>query len=182
MPDNLKEWLSYYPVTDRVTNLSVSPILKRLRTVDKLANGRKIGPSPDCMRHSYATYSIALSQDSAATALSMGHSEQINKLHYRGLATIEQGKAYFNISPSTIMFEISEKLDFPEPEEPKEETEEVEGDWEFNMGAYLGFLALQKEQEEKDRGKRRATEKELANQILPKARAPRAQKRTSPLA
>jgi len=100
MPENLKAWLSLYPVQDKVVYISESPLKKRMREID----GGLVGLSPDCLRHSYATYSIALSQDAAATALAMGHSEQINKLHYRGLVTQKDGQAYFAITPDSTRF------------------------------------------------------------------------------
>lgn len=98
MTPNLKAWLKSFPVADgeRVTSLSTTPIAKRLRAIDK---GYKVGLSQDVLRHTYATFKTALTQDSAKVALEMGHSESIAKLHYRGLATREEGQGYFSLYP-----------------------------------------------------------------------------------
>lgn len=99
MSSNLKAWLELYPVVGNVTNLTASPINKRLRRID---SDKLVGLTPDCLRHSFATYSIAANQDAKETSLAMGHSEDVNKKHYRGLATQQEGKAYFNLTPEIL--------------------------------------------------------------------------------
>jgi len=55
---------------------------------------------PDIMRHSYASYHLALHQSADKTALEMGHRDT-NMLfrHYRELVTKEEAQAYWRIEP-----------------------------------------------------------------------------------
>ena len=96
----LSEWLSVFPVKDKVTHLTPSPIAKRMRLIDLKYD---VGLSPDVLRHSYATYKTALAQDSASVALEMGHSEAIAKRHYRGIVTKEAAEEYFGLTPQSIV-------------------------------------------------------------------------------
>jgi integrase len=71
---------------------------KRLDAV-RLAAGIKEWPN-DAARHSFATYHLALHQNSALTSHELGHRNP-NTLfkHYRNLATKAEGEAYFAIVP-----------------------------------------------------------------------------------
>ena len=53
------------------------------------------------MRHSFATYHLALFQSADQTALQLGHSRSTEMLfqNYRNLATESQGHAYFALTP-----------------------------------------------------------------------------------
>ena len=53
------------------------------------------------LRHSYATYKLALKRDANALALEMGNSPQILTRNYLELATPKEGKQWFGILPKT---------------------------------------------------------------------------------
>jgi integrase len=57
----------------------------------------------NAMRHSYATYHIAMWQDAAQTAFQLGHTSgpQLLYRHYKGLTTQEEAKKYWAIEPET---------------------------------------------------------------------------------
>ncbi len=60
------------------------------------------GPWPhDALRHSFATYHVALKRDPGRTALILGHEGAPTMLyrHYRGLATKAQAERYFGLRP-----------------------------------------------------------------------------------
>lgn len=53
------------------------------------------------LRHSYATYRLAETQDAAKTALELGNSPAILLAHYRELATGEDAAAWFGVCPQS---------------------------------------------------------------------------------
>lgn len=53
----------------------------------------------NALRHSYASYRLAVTQDAAKVALEMGNSPQMIFQHYRELVTPEQGKEWFAVAP-----------------------------------------------------------------------------------
>ncbi len=53
----------------------------------------------NCLRHSYATYRLAVTQDAAKVALEMGNSPSMLFQHYRELATPEDAATWFGIKP-----------------------------------------------------------------------------------
>ena len=54
------------------------------------------------LRHSAATYYLALTRNAAMTAEQMGHAVDVLKQHYNGLAREKEAKAYFDIKPSAL--------------------------------------------------------------------------------
>ena len=54
------------------------------------------------LRHSFASYKLAVKRDINALALEMGNSPQILQRHYLELATPLQGKQWFSILPKDI--------------------------------------------------------------------------------
>jgi len=94
LSENLKEWLSLdgdFPPTNKP---------KRLK---RILDESGVSWSPDIMRHSYASYHLALHQSADKTALEMGHRDT-NMLfrHYRELVTKEAAKQYWNIAPKKV--------------------------------------------------------------------------------
>ena len=58
---------------------------------------------PDVFRHSFASHHLALHRDAALTAHEMGHQNQETLYrHYRELVSQEEGRRYFEISPSVL--------------------------------------------------------------------------------
>ena len=94
---NLKAWLERYPGQGKIVPFgmrNVGYVIEELRHAAKI----ECWP-PDVLRHSYATYHIALHKDAAATALEMGNSPAVIFRHYRKLATEAQGRRFFKILP-----------------------------------------------------------------------------------
>ena len=58
-----------------------------------------IHPWPkNALRHSFASYHLALHRNAASTALELGHTETRTLFaHYRELVTVEEAKEYFSI-------------------------------------------------------------------------------------
>jgi len=91
LSENLKEWLSLdgdFPPTNKP---------KRLK---RILDESGVIWSPDIMRHSYASYHLALHQSADKTALEMGHRDtQMLFRHYRELVTKKDAIEYWNIEP-----------------------------------------------------------------------------------
>ena len=56
----------------------------------------------NALRHSFATYKLAVKRDANALALEMGNSPQILQRHYLELATPRQGKQWFSLMPECL--------------------------------------------------------------------------------
>jgi len=91
----LAKWWTAYPPTGPITGPNVR------RELDRLIDAAGIRPWPqNALRHSFATYHLAWTQDAAKTAHELGHaSSDMLFRHYRGLATQEQARRYFEILP-----------------------------------------------------------------------------------
>ncbi len=91
LSDNLKEWLSLggdLPLTNK---------RKRLARLLKLA---QITWQPDIMRHSFASYHLAMHTSVDKTTLELGHRDsKMLFAHYRELVTKEAAQSYWDIRP-----------------------------------------------------------------------------------
>jgi integrase len=68
------------------------------RQTKKLHTAAKISPSPNALRHSFASYWLARSEDGVgALSKRMGNSESVCRRHYLESLTPEEGKAWFAI-------------------------------------------------------------------------------------
>jgi len=76
---NLAEWLKPY---HKHTGLVRTPPWRRYFRETRIAAGITRWPD-DCLRHSFATYWLEISQDAAALALQMGNSVDVILDHYR---------------------------------------------------------------------------------------------------
>lgn len=99
MSDNLRVWLlplrksddaPIYP--EHATNLP-----KRITEAAERASVRRFANGA---RHSFITYSVALTGDISRVALESGNSVETIHRHYRGLATREQANAWFAVFPA----------------------------------------------------------------------------------
>lgn len=100
IPSNLAAWLDAYRGTGPVWPASAMQLSRRIRGV--LASSQELPDSwpTNVMRHSFASYHLALYQDAPRTALQLGHTRpDILFNHYRNLATEDQGMAFFDIRP-----------------------------------------------------------------------------------
>lgn len=96
--DNLTAWLQPY----RQASGSIVPLnLRKLLDDDCIRAGVTDWP-PNALRHSFASYSIALHKDAGRTALDLGHaSAGIVFSNYRELVTESDAKRWFSIMPAT---------------------------------------------------------------------------------
>jgi integrase len=89
--DNLKEWLALggdLPLTNK---------RKRLARVVQIAG---LNWKPDIMRHSFASYHLAMHTSADKTALELGHRDsKMLFAHYRELVTQEAAQSYWSIRP-----------------------------------------------------------------------------------
>ena len=95
---NLAHWLeAYHQPSGPVIPINFA---RRFRRV--LADAR-IAPWPsNALRHSFATYHLALHQDAARTALQLGHATTTMLFkNYRNLATQGQAELYFSLAPQS---------------------------------------------------------------------------------
>jgi hypothetical protein len=56
----------------------------------------------NCLRHSYATYRLAVTHDAARVALEMGNSPTMLFVNYRELVDQHDAKAWFAITPKPV--------------------------------------------------------------------------------
>ncbi len=97
MPKNLIRWLLPY----RRATGSVSPstiTIKRGRKAVLEAAGVEDWPQ-DVLRHSFASYHMAVHSHEGKLAEIMGNSPRVIQAHYKGLATAKEGAKYFKIEP-----------------------------------------------------------------------------------
>lgn len=95
LQDNLKQWLAGL----RQTSGRVVPFANVSNQVMALCKNAKVESRHNGLRHSYASYRLAIVQDPARVADEMGNSPKIVQKHYRQLVTPEQAKAWFDIAP-----------------------------------------------------------------------------------
>ena len=91
LSDNLKQWLALggdLPLTNK---------RKRLARVVQIAG---LNWKPDIMRHSFASYHLAMHTSADKTALELGHRDsKMLFAHYRELVTKEAAQSYWSIRP-----------------------------------------------------------------------------------
>jgi integrase/recombinase XerD len=95
----LLAWLKAYPGEGRLAPRKWRQLAELLREVRRKA-GLQDGWVADALRHSYATYHLAMFEDPGKTALQMGHRGTATLFrHYRGLATKADAEKFWNIRP-----------------------------------------------------------------------------------
>lgn len=99
LPDNLREWLLPHRGQPDALIFAEHPgtFPRRITEAAERAGVRRIANGA---RHSFITFRVALTGDVARTALEAGNSPSVIFGHYRGLATLEQAKRYFEITPT----------------------------------------------------------------------------------
>jgi integrase len=102
IPDNAVEWLKLCKPDSIKDGTKVAPKdchqrLKRLR------NKAKITYPQNAMRHSFASYHLALNQNSTKTAILLGHpNPALLYSNYNELVTPEMAKLFFDIVPAIV--------------------------------------------------------------------------------
>ena len=88
--DNLQQWL----------NLGGElPVTNKRKRIAKLISYIGLNWKPDIMRHSFASYHLALHRNEALTCYEMGDNSMTLFRHYRKLVTQEQAAEFFAIRP-----------------------------------------------------------------------------------
>jgi len=94
---NLAAWLNHF-------GRPAGPVFPRARAEERVHEyAKRLGiewPN-NALRHSYATYRLAVTADMARVAMEMGNSPAMIVKHYRELATEAEGNAWFSIMPPT---------------------------------------------------------------------------------
>ncbi len=113
MPPCCVVWLRAWPNRQGAVarNSYITDYVKRFAKLTRLAgfgraenDGTWVSTWDDnAMRHSFGSYTFALTGDSMRTSVQMGHraSDQVLFDHYRALTTKETAEAYFGILPKT---------------------------------------------------------------------------------
>lgn len=107
--DNLRAWLTPYakkagPI--RGAGSVVYPLYQaaraagaeKLKKADEAASNLEAWPH-NALRHSFASYRMALVSNAAQVAEECGHSVQVMKTHYRELVTKADAEAWFAVAP-----------------------------------------------------------------------------------
>jgi integrase len=98
LTDNLASWLAIAPRNaERVWQHSKAWFFEAMRNA---AADAKIKWKQNALRHSFISYRLAEIQDVNRVALEAGTSPQMIFRHYRELATPEQARTWFSISPA----------------------------------------------------------------------------------
>ena len=96
--DNLAEWLQQYPSKGPIAPVQVKALYRRVKCIREKAGISKW--PEDVMRHSFATYHLALYQDAPKTSHELGHTDtDMLYRHYRNLAKKADAEKYFGIMP-----------------------------------------------------------------------------------
>lgn len=99
LPPALWEWLASVPVAERADTVAVAQSQRACRVARRIL-GLDRWPQ-DVLRHTFATYAVALTGDPSRVSLWLGHEGSVGLLHrhYRGLATRAQADAFFGLRP-----------------------------------------------------------------------------------
>jgi integrase len=94
---NLIAWLLPYK---KANGAILPPDCRRMR--ERLCPAVRVSWKSNGMRHSFASYHLAMHQDSARTALALGHSNPALVFrHYREMVSQKQAYEYFGLIPPT---------------------------------------------------------------------------------
>jgi integrase len=97
--DALREWLE--PIAKTAGPVAATTNFRRRFLAVRKAAGLADVWEGNELRHSYATFRLAETQDAAKTALEMGNSPGILLSHYRELATPQDAVAWFAVKPQS---------------------------------------------------------------------------------
>jgi len=96
--DNLRQWLLPLRKEKGSLGLKKKAFDTHRRTICKRLG---IKWPNNAMRHTFATYHVAMHSDASKTAFELGHTQGVQLLYrnYRGLAFGDEAKSYWNIQP-----------------------------------------------------------------------------------
>lgn len=95
--DNLAAWLAAYATKTNTTELVLKSNFQNRLDAWKKKNGLQW--KNNALRHSAASYYLALCGDEYKTAAQLGHSIQVLKTNYKGLVKEKDARAYWDILP-----------------------------------------------------------------------------------
>lgn len=101
---NLRAWLDAYPPTGALFKRNHRKRFTAvINAIKKEPDTKDFAWVDNGMRHSFASYHLAAFEDSAKTAIQLGH-QNASLLYstYRTLATKAEGERYFRISPKKV--------------------------------------------------------------------------------
>ncbi len=98
--DTLRAWFEAFPFDEKP--VPVNDICYIDRVIKECADRDHWERTADQLRHSFATYQFALSNNSAETAKICGHEESIALRIYRGRVTRADAERYFSITPALV--------------------------------------------------------------------------------
>ena len=97
--DNLAAWLAPYArQTGRIWGQSSFPLHTAWRAAAAAAS---VPWKPNALRHSFASYRLAQTQNAAQVSLEMGNSPQMVFRHYRELVKPADAERWFAVKPET---------------------------------------------------------------------------------
>lgn len=100
MTDNLVEWLTPYISEMLQGGLVIKNKNIFRKELEKFREANKINWIDNGLRHSGASYYLALTKNANETAEQMGHSVAVLKNNYMGLVRAEDAVKYFQIKPT----------------------------------------------------------------------------------
>lgn len=98
--ENLRHWMERagVPKAGPILTAGTSVLYREVRRVSGRVLGREKWPR-NSLRHSYATYRMALTRDASRVSEELGNSPGIVRRHYDQVATPQEGAAWFQIEP-----------------------------------------------------------------------------------
>ena len=93
--DNLRAWLEPHAQESGLIVAYERPAA----ATERVAMRAGVKWKKNALRHSFASYRLAATNDGAKTALECGHTQNILFRHYRALVSKEQAQAWFSIFP-----------------------------------------------------------------------------------
>lgn len=86
----------------RKTSGEIIPISMSQGFVPRVTAASKVAWRPDALRHSYASYRLALIRDMEALALEMGNSRKMIRDHYLDLKHADEAERWFAVRPENL--------------------------------------------------------------------------------
>ena len=96
----LAEWLAPYSKRTGPVWPGTANTIRKARAATVEASG--VAWKDNALRHSFASYRMAETQDAARVALELGNSPSIVFRHYRELVKPDQALAWFNVGPGVV--------------------------------------------------------------------------------
>lgn len=114
--ETLRAWLPHFSKR-RGNILRVQERARIIRLV-RLREEARVPSIHNAMRHSFASYHLAMHQDASKTAFELGHTKpDLLYRHYRNLVTKTQAQHYWSLTPTLVLHTIHPHPN-PQPTQP----------------------------------------------------------------